>query len=131
MMFPWKLLDFCLTKVHGQVHHHHEPGKLTPCELRKQFKGTAYWPLMDCHEITAKTDNYRVPDKFQIKPSFATPVVTAVLFHIVVIPIPDQPFLSAPDPKCRSATLISVNTRRGPPLTSLPDRRACLSYGQA
>jgi hypothetical protein len=116
LVFPWGLIDFCVTHPTGHKHHHHEPGKPTPCELRKQSEGTAYWPPMDCRKFSVSTDDYQAPDKFQIKPTYQTLAVVAVLLELVTISFPKEPFLFPPEPKCRSATIISVNALRGPPL---------------
>lgn len=113
MLFPWKLI--CIAHPLGHKHHH-EPGKPSPCELRKMYKGTAYWPPMDCHRISADTDNYQAPQKYDVKPTYQTIAIAAVLFEFVKITYTEQPNLFPPEPKCRSATIISVHTLRGPPL---------------
>lgn len=116
MLFPWKLI--CIAHPLGHKHEHHEPGKLSPCELRKQYKGKgpAFFPPMHCHNLSADTDDYLTQDNFQIKPTYQTLAIAAILFEFVKITYTEQPTLFPPEPKCRSATIISVHTLRGPPL---------------
>jgi hypothetical protein len=107
------LFDFCIT---GHKHHH-EPGKPTPCELRKLYKGDgmAIWPPM-CHKVSVNTDDYQLTNEVKIEPSIQTIVVAAVLLDLISLDYSEEPFLLPPDPKCRSATLISTNRLRGPPI---------------
>jgi len=96
--------------------HHHEPGKPTPCELRKQFKDvTAYWPPMDCQKFSAHSDTYEAQSKYEVNTQ--TIAFVAIVFNLIQVSLPDNEALSPrPEPKCRSGTLISINTHRGPPL---------------
>lgn len=117
LIFPWRLI--CLAHPLGHSHEHHEPGKLTPCQIHAQYDGSydAFLPPMHCHWYSADVDDYDAPDKFQIKPPQQTLAVIAVVFEIVKIDIPEKPFLFPPQPQCRSATLISGNSLRAPPLS--------------
>lgn len=114
IFFPWQTI--CIAHPFGHVHHDHDGP--SPCELRKQYKGkdAALFPPMHCHNFSADTDNYQAPDKFQIQPIYQTLAIVAVLFEFIKITSPEQPYLFPPDPNCRSATIISDNTLRGPPL---------------
>jgi hypothetical protein len=100
----------------GNNHHHHAAGKPGLCELRKSFKDDAYWPPMDCKYLNIHSNNFKQSHKEQIKPTVQILVLAAFLLEHEQITFPEQPLLLPPDPKCRSATIISVNTPRGPPL---------------
>lgn len=115
MIFPWRLV--CIAHPFGHSHEHHEAGRPSPCELRKQYKGKgpAIFPPMHCKHLSPDTDNYQTTEKFQIKPTYQTLALVAVLFEIVKIDYPEQPFLFPPEPKCRSAPIISAHSLRAPP----------------
>lgn len=114
LVFPWQLIDFCVTHPLGHKHHTHEPGKPTPCELRKQFKDvTAYWPPMDCYKISIDSDDFQQPEK--VKPTIPTLAFIAVFFEIVKIKSEEKPFILLPDPNSNSDPPLSVNSLRGPP----------------
>lgn len=115
VFFPWKLI--CIAHPFGHSQEHHEPGKLSPCELRKQYKGKgpAIFPPMHCKHLSPDIDNYQTIEKFQIKPTFQTLAFVDALFEIVKINYPKQHFLFPLEPKCRSATIISISSLRAPP----------------
>lgn len=119
LIAPWSLLDFCIAHPFGHDHHH-EPGKPTPCELRakaiRESNGPIMLPPMDCDKFSVNADDYQAPDDSQVKPTTQTLVVAAVLLDIVRLDYPEEPFPIPPDPKCRSATVISTRQLRAPPL---------------
>jgi len=112
---PWESLGLCLTHPLGHQHHHHGNGP-SPCELRKQFKGLAYFPPMECKKFTVKLDNYKIPDKIQIKPSFEKNELAEIIIHFLSVLDKNQTFIRQTTTRCRSALIISANTLRGPPL---------------
>ncbi len=117
ILFPWQVI--CTAHPLGHSHEHHEEGKLSPCELYRKYvneEGHHILPPMHCHHLSADTDDYQTQEKFQIKPSFQTIAILAVLYVLIKFDNSKQPYLFAPDPKCRSATLASDNPLRGPPI---------------
>jgi len=117
LFIPWKLI--CLAHPSGHSNESHEPGILTPCQIHAQYDGSydAFLPPMHCHWYSADADDYDAPAKFQIKPFQQTLAIFAVVFEIVKIEIPEKLFPFPPEPKCRSATLISGNSFRAPPVS--------------
>lgn len=116
LLFPWKLICFAHPFGHSKIHH--EPGKLSPCELRKNYKGNgpAYFPEMHCHKLSTDSADYLTQENLPVKPTQQTLAITVVLFEVVKINSSNSTYLFPPEPKCRSATIISVHTLRGPPL---------------
>lgn len=115
-LFPWKLI--CIAHPFGHSHEHHDPGKLSPCELHRQAAqegGQHILPPMHCKHISPGIDNYQTTEKFQIKPTFQTLVFAAVLFEIIKVDYPEPPFIIPPEPNCRSAPVLSVHSLRAPP----------------
>jgi len=113
LLIPWETI--CTTHPLGHKHHHHDGP--SPCELRKNYKGEypVFWPPMNCGHIKNLTNDFTHPQKEQIKLTVQTLAVVAVFFEHIHITYSEEPCLLPPDPKCRSATTISVNTLRGPP----------------
>ena len=117
MIFPWRLI--CIAHPLGHSHQHHEPSKLSPCELHRKYANTDgqhILPPMHCHTVSADTDDFQTTDQFKIKPSYQTLAIAAVLFEFVKITYPEQPCIIPPEPKCRSAPLLSSNSLRAPPI---------------
>lgn len=112
LMAPWMII--CTTHPLGHEHHHHGKGP-SPCELRARFKGTAYWPPMDCHKVHIKTDDYPFPEKLAIKAPVATVAMLAVLCEWIPAVALPQTFAAAPDPKCNAGPPSLAHTLRGPP----------------
>lgn len=115
MIFPWRLV--CIAHPFGHSHEHHEPGKPTPCELHRMYAGkvTCFLPPMHCKHLSPDTDNYQTTEKFQIKPTFQTLAFAAVVFQIIKVDYPEQPFIIPHEPNCRSAPILSVYSLRAPP----------------
>ena len=117
MLFPWKLI--CIAHPLGHSHQHHEPGKLSPCELHAKYakaKGQHLLPPMHCHTVSANTDDFQTTDQFKIKPTYQTLAIVAGLFDFIKITYPEQPYNFPPEPKCRSAPFVSPNSLRSPPI---------------
>ncbi|MBK8517137.1 MAG: hypothetical protein IPL55_12915 [Saprospiraceae bacterium] len=115
ILFPWQMI--CLAHPLGHEHHHHDGP--SPCELHRiaaQQGGQHILPPMECNHILSAIDDLQQPQVEKIVPTFHTLIVFAVLFDFVNFDNKEQPFLFPPDPQCRSATLISDNPLRGPPL---------------
>ena len=113
VLLPWEAI--CVAHPLGHKHHHHEGP--SPCELRKNYKGQypVFWPPMDCKHINAATDDFQQPQKEQIKPAIQTLAFIAVTLELIQVPYTEQPHLLPPEPRCRSATVITSNSLRGPP----------------
>lgn len=111
--FPWQMI--CATHPIGQEHHAHDGP--SPCELRRQYKGEApvFWPHMHCDEKLSAVDVYTSQDNSVIV-TIRTVVVIAVLFEVFKTENQEQHFQLPPEPKCRSATLLSDIPLRAPPL---------------
>lgn len=114
-LFPWQLV--CATHPSGHNHSSHQAGKLSPCELRKQFQSTdpAFFPPMHCHFLDAVDEDFQAPEEFQIHPQLKTIEFLNEPIRILSSMSVRTVFLFPPIPKCRSATIITVNTLRGPP----------------
>ena len=115
LIFPWRLI--CVAHPFGHSNEHHEPGKLSPCELRKQYKGTgpAFFPPMHCHNASLEKGDFQTTGKFQLKPAFHAVAIAALSFEFNKNPYPQQPCLFPPEPACRSAPVISTRLLRAPP----------------
>ncbi|NBC83684.1 MAG: hypothetical protein GVY19_09910 [Bacteroidetes bacterium] len=113
ILFPWKMI--CIAHPFGHDHHHHEGP--SPCELREQVAGTGpvYLPPMDCKHIDDATDEFKQPEKEQIKPSVQTLAIVLVTFDLVRTDYQQVPVQIPPEPRCRSAPVIISNPLRGPP----------------
>lgn len=115
IIFPWEII--CTAHPFGHAHEYHGPGELSPCEINKKYvgKGLYFLPAMHCQKASVDTDNYHAPSKFQLKPGFQMLVVIVVLVDYTCFD-KSRTYIFPPELKCRSATLISENTLRGPPL---------------
>lgn len=94
ILFPWKSL--CKAHPMGHSNIHHEPGKLSPCELHRKYAGTGgthFLPPMHCHKLSADTDAYQPPVKFQVKPCSQTLAIVVVVFELIKFNYPEQPFI--------------------------------------
>ena len=114
-ILPWQAM--CVAHPFGHDHHEHDGP--SPCELRRmtlQQPGEHLLPPMDCEHISDATDDYNQTQVERIVPTIQLIAVAAIVFDLVSFEITEQPFLLPPDPNCRSATLISDNPLRGPPL---------------
>lgn len=112
MILPWQFV--CLAHPTGHTHHH-EPGKLSPCEQRKLSTETSFWPPMDCYKLAFNADNYLLPQNDKLTPNVNTPANTAVLLQVIKVDFPEVVFLQLPTPMCRSGTLLSGHLLRAPP----------------
>lgn len=113
-LVPWQ--SICTTHPFGHDHHGHD-GPST-CELHAmvaQQPGEHLLPPMDCTHISDATDEYNQTQVERIVPTIQQVAVAAVLFDLVSFEITEQPFLLPPEPKCRSATLLSDSPLRAPP----------------
>jgi len=61
-------------------------------------------------------DDFQQTQVEKVKPTIQTLVVAAVLLDLVRIASHEEPIFFPPDPKCRSAPILSSHTLRGPPL---------------
>ena len=120
LIAPWSMLDFCIAHPLGHEHHHHKPGESTPCELRAkaiaESDGPIILPPMECKDFFINVDDYLSTDDFKVKPTTKNFIVAAILFDLIELEYQQEPHLLPPNPQCRSATLISNNSLRGPPL---------------
>jgi hypothetical protein len=115
ILFPWQVI--CPAHPFGHEHHHHNGP--SPCELHRiasQQKGQHILPPMECGHISPLIDGFQPTQVENVVPTFHTFVVFAILIGFINCNIEKQPFFFSPDPHCRSATLISDNPLRGPPL---------------
>lgn len=115
ILFPWQLI--CIAHPFG--HDHHEHDGLSPCELHRiaaQQPGDKFLPPMECKHTLSQVDDFQQPQVEKVKPTIQTLFVAAVLLDLIRIPIYEEPILFPPDPKCRSAPILSSHTLRGPPL---------------
>ncbi|MEX2231170.1 MAG: hypothetical protein WD824_03345 [Cyclobacteriaceae bacterium] len=112
IIFPWQIFDFCVTHPLGHNHGHHDGP--SPCEIRKQFKGTAYWPPMDCFKISTDADDFQQPEK--VKPTVSGFAVIAIFFEVIQVTAQKQTFTLLLDIGCNSDPPLRVNALRGPPL---------------
>lgn len=115
-ILPWQLM--CIAHPFGHDHHAHEGP--SPCELRAKAIAESDGPIilspMDCEHVLDATDDYNQTQVEKIVPTVQMVAVAAVLFDLVSFEIKEQPFLSPPEPYCRSATLLSDSPLRAPPL---------------
>lgn len=117
IIFPWRLI--CISHPLGHSHQHHEPGHISACELHRKYTGSKeqhVLPPMHCDWMSNNVDDYQPVQKYQVKMTDQAIVIVAVALDIIQIPPSEKPFIGEPEPKCRSATIISSNTLRGPPL---------------
>jgi len=84
--------------------------------MAAQQPGEHLLPPMDCKHISEPTDDYNQTQVERILPTIQMIAVAAVIFDLVSFETTKQPFLLPPDPKCRSATLLSDSPLRAPPL---------------
>ncbi len=115
ILFPWQLI--CIAHPFGHNHHKHDG--LSPCELHRiaaQQPGEKFLPPMECKHIALQLENFQQPQVEKVKPTIQTLATAAVLLDLVCILQYEQPYLFPPNPKCRSAPILSSHTLRGPPL---------------
>lgn len=118
-MLPWGILNFCVAHPTGH-NHHHEPGEVTPCEMRKLYKGSTpvVWPPMECYHFLVDTDDFHTVNNIKTLP-------TSSEFELVEpnytngIEINIDVVLFPPEPRCRSATICGLKNHRAPPLSIL------------
>lgn len=107
----------CIAHPFGHNHHAHDGP--SPCELRSialQQPGVHLVPPMDCEHISDATDDFSQTQLESIVPTIPFVAIAAVIFDLVSFEIATQAFLIPPETNCRSATLLSDNLLRGPPL---------------
>lgn len=112
ILFPWQTI--CLAHPLGEPHHE---GKST-CELRREYKGdqAVFWPPMHCkHEVLKSTD-FQQPHLDQLLFAVSPFLITTYNFEFISDSKEIKPYLFLEEPNCRSATIISDNPHRGPPL---------------
>lgn len=115
ILFPWQMI--CLAHPFGHDHHHHQGPSI--CELHRiaaQQEGEHLLPPMECGHILSQIDDLQKPQVEKIAPTVQLFAILAIVFEFVKLDNHEQLFLFPPDPQCRSATLISDNPLRGPPL---------------
>jgi len=114
-ILPWQMV--CAEHPFGE--HHQEHDGPSPCELRRialQKPGEHLLPPMECENITSLVADYNSTEVNKIVPTVQIVAILAVVFDLVVFEHQEQPFLTPPDPNCRSATLLSDSPLRAPPL---------------
>lgn len=114
-VLPWQLV--CMNHPFG--HDHHEQDGPSVCELHKiasQQEGQHVLPPMDCEHVALMIDDYNSTQVTKVVPPIQLFAFVAVLFDLVSVNVPQQPFLVPPDPRCRSATLLRTTPPRAPPL---------------
>jgi len=111
MLFPWQLI--CTTHPFGHDHHEHDGP--SPCELRKQYKGTdtVFWPPMDCKDISAQFINCQLPKTDKIKPTLQ--LIATILFDLHVLPEYETNFIQLPEARSNSDPPFKSISDRGPP----------------
>ncbi|PCJ86794.1 MAG: hypothetical protein COA57_05635 [Flavobacteriales bacterium] len=115
LIFPWRSFEVCIAHPMGHHHHHNGP---SPCELRKTTKGTtSYLPPMECFKFFVYADDYLLPSQEQLKPDVQSLVIASKYFDLVKFPLPQNVFISMPEPRGNSDPPLSNNTLRGPPLS--------------
>lgn len=116
IVFPWSLV--CLAHPLGHDHHEHHDGP-SPCELRAQHDGKTevYWPPMNCKHLHVGIHEIQKPEVKKISLPFFEVDAIQLVFESNLVEKATTVFLFPPDQKCRSATLISANALRGPPLS--------------
>jgi hypothetical protein len=123
IVFPWRTI--CVSSF-AQEKEHHKVGELSPCQLHEIYKGSnipVFFPPSNCNNLSANSDTYPAPEKFQLKPPFQLIALGAVFFKLIIFEHFDKvDYFLSPDPKCRSANLVSYNPLRGPPLFSLSSK---------
>jgi len=110
MFFPWQIV--CMEHPTGH-NHHHKPGELSTCELRRLCNETSFWPPMDCHKLTIQADDYWLPQNEPLTPTIS--VVAISLLEFVKIELSEEYFRPLPDPFGNSPPL-DANLLRGPPI---------------
>jgi hypothetical protein len=83
--------------------------------MRKLYNGEseAFFPPMHCHKVSLNTDDFQSSEKL----SFSVYTSTFVQDKPDVKHVSDlaSAHIVSPEPKCRSATIISQHQLRGPP----------------
>lgn len=114
-LFPWQLI--CVAHPSGHDHHKHD-GPST-CDLHRIYAGAEgeyLLPPMDCEHISPAVDDYNRAQVEKTAPPLQLVAFAAILLDLVKLERPEKPFLIPPDPKPRSATLLSDIPLRAPPL---------------
>jgi len=115
-LVPWQLL--CTTHLFGH-HHHHEHDGPSPCELHRiaaQQAGEDLLPPMECAHISDATYDYNEVRAERTASPLQWVAVAVVFVDAAGFQPAAPPFLKPPDPRCRSATLLSDSPLRAPPL---------------
>lgn len=117
LLSPWSIVDFCIAHPTGHCHHHHPPGELSPCQLRKQYTGSepAIFPPMECHKFSMDADDYQRPLEFNPTLVSATPAQQAMNSSFANQEILPTSHLRPPDPLCRSGPYSGPRQLRAPP----------------
>ncbi len=114
-ILPWQLM--CIAHPFGHEHHEHDgPSTCELHEMAAQQPGEHLLPPMECEHISDVTDDYNQAQVERIVPTIQLVAVVAVVYDLVGFEITENPFLLPPNPKCRSATLLSDSPLRAPPL---------------
>lgn len=110
ILFPWQAI--CLT----HPLHYHEGKSI--CELRKEYKGNQpfFWPPMHCKHTVLKSTDFQQSQYDSVLLVLSPFTITTYSFDFTSNQEEIRPYLFLPEPNCRSATLISDNPLRGPPL---------------
>lgn len=112
MLFPWQLM--CMAHPMGHEHHH-KPGELSPCEMRRLCTETSVWPPMDCNKLSINANDFQLPQNDKLTPSVQTLAVVAVLLGLFEIDLPEDFVFSLPDQQCHSRPPPSDHLLRAPP----------------
>lgn len=112
ILFPWQ--SICLAHPLGEPPHK----GISTCELRKEYKGdqAVFWPPMHCKHTVLKSTDFQQPQYDTILLVLSPFTITTYNFEFVSNEREMKPSLFLSEPNCRSATLISDNPLRGPPL---------------
>jgi len=112
LIFPWSLLDFCVTHPLGHQHQH-EHGEPGPCQLRTIYKG--FWSPMECYHFVVEADDFQIP-----KNNYNWPAISGLNSPVSCLikdtPPPEKIFISFPDPLSTSDPPDPGNPLRGPPI---------------
>jgi hypothetical protein len=112
-LFPWPLV--CTAHPFGDHHDHHDHDGLSPCEMRENYNGTdtVVWPPMHCDHITSELDELQSPQHITISQQHW--IVLMVVTDLTPYFDYQNQYFPLPEPRCRSAPIISAHTLRGPP----------------
>ena len=115
ILFPWQTI--CIVHPPATENHHHKGP--SSCEIHRiavQQKGEHFSQKMECKHVQSQIYDLQNHQVENVAPGNQLFVILPVDCESVKLGNHKQPFSFPPDPQCRSATLISDNPLRGPPL---------------